>query len=67
MLHCSFCRKSEAQVARLVDGPNVYICDECVVIAMRLMRERPSLLKRLWRVVKDLFRNSRMAECSRGL
>ena len=49
MLHCSFCRKSEDQVAKLVAGPNVYICDECVVIAARLMQERPNLLTRLWR------------------
>jgi ATP-dependent protease Clp ATPase subunit len=48
MLHCSFCRKSEDQVAQLVAGPNVYICDECVAIAARLMQERPNFLKRLW-------------------
>ena len=49
MLRCSFCNKHEDQVAKLVAGPNVYICDECVVIAARLMQERPSLMTRLWR------------------
>ena len=29
-LRCSFCRKSETGVTKLVAGPNVYICDACV-------------------------------------
>ena len=29
-LKCSFCGKSQEQVRRLVAGPNVYICDECI-------------------------------------
>jgi len=53
MLRCSFCKKSEDQVAKLVAGPDVYICDECVVIAARLMRERFSTLKRLWRALRS--------------
>jgi ATP-dependent Clp protease ATP-binding subunit ClpX len=36
-LHCSFCRKDESQVAKLVAGPRVYICDACVAVASRLM------------------------------
>jgi ATP-dependent protease Clp ATPase subunit len=28
--HCSFCRKAKTDVARLVHGPTVYICNECV-------------------------------------
>jgi len=38
-LNCSFCRKSENQVQKLVAGPGVYICDECVAIASRIMAE----------------------------
>lgn len=38
-LACSFCRKSDRDVAKLVAGPGVYICDECVAIAGRLMQE----------------------------
>jgi ATP-dependent protease Clp ATPase subunit len=30
LLHCSFCDKSAEQVAKLIAGPGVYICDECV-------------------------------------
>lgn len=36
-LRCSFCRKNESAVAKLVAGPRVYICDECVAIASRMM------------------------------
>jgi ATP-dependent Clp protease ATP-binding subunit ClpX len=38
-LACSFCRKSNEEVAKLVAGPNVYICDECVAIAARIMQD----------------------------
>lgn len=36
-LRCSFCRKSEDEVQKLVAGPRVYICDVCAVIANQLM------------------------------
>ena len=38
-LKCSFCGKSEDEVAKLVAGPRVYICDACVALARRLMDE----------------------------
>jgi ATP-dependent Clp protease ATP-binding subunit ClpX len=31
-LHCSFCAKSQDDVAQLIAGPGVFICDECVAI-----------------------------------
>lgn len=31
-LHCSFCAKSQHDVAQLIAGPGVFICDECVAI-----------------------------------
>jgi ATP-dependent protease Clp ATPase subunit len=37
-LACSFCGKDAADVAKLVAGPNVYICDECVAAASRIMK-----------------------------
>jgi ATP-dependent protease Clp ATPase subunit len=52
MLRCSFCDKDEDQVAKLVAGPDVYICDVCVAIAARLMRGRFNFLKRLWRALR---------------
>ena len=48
MLRCSFCQKSEDEVEKLVAGPDVYICNECVAIASRIMLERPGLFRRLW-------------------
>jgi hypothetical protein len=36
-LACSFCRRSEAEVAKLVAGPRVYICDRCAAEAIRIM------------------------------
>ena len=36
-LSCSFCGKNETEVSKLVAGPRVYICDECVAVASRLM------------------------------
>jgi ATP-dependent Clp protease ATP-binding subunit ClpX len=36
-LRCSFCRKNNDQVLKLVAGPRVYICDECVAIVSRIM------------------------------
>ena len=40
-LRCSFCKKSDADVSKLVAGPGVYICDECVSVASRLMDAPP--------------------------
>jgi ATP-dependent protease Clp ATPase subunit len=33
LLHCSFCGRAQQQVAKLVAGPGVYICDGCVAQA----------------------------------
>ena len=38
-LRCSFCNKSQDQVKRLIAGPNVYICDECVSICQDIIDE----------------------------
>ena len=40
-LSCSFCGKNETEVSKLVAGPRVYICDECVAVASRLMGSDP--------------------------
>jgi ClpX C4-type zinc finger protein len=41
-LRCSFCKKSDAEVSKLVAGPGVHICDECVAVASRLMQAPPA-------------------------
>lgn len=40
-LRCSFCRKSEREVSKLVAGPRAYICDDCVAVANRIMEASP--------------------------
>jgi ATP-dependent protease Clp ATPase subunit len=38
-LACSFCGKSATEVAKLVAGPKVYICDACAATAIQIMRD----------------------------
>ena len=38
-LKCSFCGKPQTQVNRLVAGPGVYICDDCIHICMDILNE----------------------------
>ena len=38
-LKCSFCGKAQEQVRRLVAGPNVYICDECIELCQEIIEE----------------------------
>lgn len=40
-LRCSFCGKPEGQVTRLIAGPGVYICDECVDLCQEILNEDP--------------------------
>ena len=58
-IRCSFCRRSEADVEKLVAGPRVYICDRCAAEVARIMnnpddpeaqpkaRQKSAILKRL--------------------
>ncbi len=39
MARCSFCGKSESMVHKLIEGPNVFICDECVALCNDLIGE----------------------------
>lgn len=38
-LKCSFCGKTQEQVRRLIAGPNVYICDECIELCQEIIEE----------------------------
>jgi ATP-dependent Clp protease ATP-binding subunit ClpX len=38
-LKCSFCGKTHHEVRKLVAGPGVYICDQCVDLAHRIVEE----------------------------
>ena len=46
-LYCSFCGKSQHEVRKLIAGPTVFICDECVELCMEIIREehKNSLVK----------------------
>src|SRR5258708_33398641 len=39
MLSCSFCGKSQYEARKLIAGPTVFICDECVELCMDIIRE----------------------------
>ncbi|OAI48492.1 ATP-dependent Clp protease ATP-binding subunit ClpX [Gammaproteobacteria bacterium SCGC AG-212-F23] len=39
VLHCSFCGKSQNEVRKLIAGPSVYVCDECVVLCNDIISE----------------------------
>jgi hypothetical protein len=38
-LHCSFCGKAQHEVRKLIAGPKVYICNECVVLCLDILVE----------------------------
>ena len=38
-LQCSFCGKSQRQVRKLIAGPGVYICDECIELCVEIIAE----------------------------
>ena len=46
-LYCSFCGKSQHEVRKLIAGPTVFICDECVELCNDIIREesKSSLVK----------------------
>jgi len=39
VLRCSFCGKSQHEVRKLVEGPKVFICDECIEFSMAIVRD----------------------------
>ncbi len=43
VLHCSFCGKSQHEVRKLIAGPSVYVCDECVALCNEIINEDPQI------------------------
>ena len=39
LLYCSFCGKSQHEVRKLIAGPSVFICDECVDLCNDIIKE----------------------------
>lgn len=41
-LRCSFCNKTQNEVSKLIAGPNVYICEECVDLCVDILKQELS-------------------------
>ncbi len=39
VLHCSFCGKDQREVRKLIAGPSVYVCDECIILCTEMLHE----------------------------
>jgi ClpX C4-type zinc finger len=53
ILCCSFCNKDKDKVAKLVAGPGVYICNECVNLCNLIIAEEPASGFRAWHEQPD--------------
>ena len=40
LISCSFCGKSQDQVKKIIAGPGVYICDECIELSQHIIEEQ---------------------------
>jgi hypothetical protein len=38
-LFCSFCGKSQSEVIKMIAGPHVYICNECIMLCVEILEE----------------------------
>lgn len=67
-LYCSFCGKSQDEVKKLIAGPTVFICDECVILCVEIIVEdgfvTPSSLTREARL---LLRESAITNLVQGV
>jgi ATP-dependent Clp protease ATP-binding subunit ClpX len=61
-LHCSFCAKHQTVVAKLVAGPGVYICDECISLCSQIVAEELSSKQVRERVAGAATRLPRIAD-----
>jgi len=53
ILYCSFCRKDQDHVAKLVAGPAVYICDACIALCTRVITGKPTAPFAGWQSLSD--------------
>ena len=52
-VHCSFCNKDQDSVAKIVAGPGVYICDECVNLCQQIIDGEPAREFTAWNEQPD--------------
>jgi len=53
LLYCSFCGKSQHEVRKLIAGPSVFVCDECIALCNDIIREEVKALDGAEPVEKD--------------
>jgi ATP-dependent protease Clp ATPase subunit len=53
-LNCSFCGKGQHQVAKLIAGPKVHICDECIALSTKAAKSSPSRIVRVDKEASDI-------------
>lgn len=46
VLYCSFCKKSQHEVKKLVAGPNVYVCNECIKLCNKILEEEQQIAEK---------------------
>jgi hypothetical protein len=52
-VHCSFCNKDKDSVAKMVAGPGVYICNECVNLCQQIIAGAPASEFTAWNEQRD--------------
>jgi len=53
VLYCTFCRKDQHHVKKLVAGPSVYICDACIALCTRIVTGKPTAPFAGWASLTD--------------
>jgi hypothetical protein len=62
VLRCSFCNKSQRHVKKLIAGPSVYICDECVEVCNAILDPNPEVGNEIRDAVEALLRSQQLGE-----
>ena len=62
-VHCSFCGKPDSQVERLIAGPGVYICNECVALCNDLLHEEREISFGSYELKKDSLLSPDQIKC----
>lgn len=62
LLYCSFCGKSQHEVKKLIAGPSVFICDECVDLCNDIIKEEVQNLSDIKSTDKSLPTPKRFAQ-----
>ena len=63
--HCSFCQKRRREVRKLISGPRVFICDECVNVCKKILDEEEENLS--IEFTEDIPKPREIKECLAGI